>query len=116
MNLTYVGGQSPIYGEMKPVLLTGKGPASYSQTTGDPCSNPGAGDYLAYLDGATTQSGNYELLAVPTVAGQIRAGATSPAASGWKYFWYNTSGQTPVANGTNLSAEVIQVMGLVTQL
>ena len=117
MNLTYVTGAETVgYGELKPTILTGKGPTSYSQTTGDPCSNPAAGDYIAWLDGVTTQSGNYELLAVPTTAGQIRAGALSPSASGWKFAWYNVSGQTPVANGTNLSAEVVQVHALVTQL
>lgn len=116
MNLSYVQGQSVEYGELKPVLLTGSGPTSYSQTTGDICSNPAAGDYLAYLDGATTKSGNYTLVAVPTATGQFRAGAPSPSQSGWKYVWYNTSGFTQVSNGTNLSAEVIQVMALVTQL
>ena len=117
MNLTYVTGAETVqYGELKPTLLTGKGPTSYSQTTGDLCSNPAAGDYIAWLDGVTTQSGNYELLAVPTTAGQIRAGALSPSASGWKFFWYNASGLTQVAAGTNLSAEIIQTLAIVTQL
>jgi hypothetical protein len=116
MNLSYVQGQSVEYGELKPVIMTGSGPVSYSQTTGDLASNPAPGDYLAYLDGATTKSGNYTLVAVPTAVNQFRAGAPSPSQSGWRFIWYNTVGFTQVANATNLSAEVIQVMGLVTQL
>jgi hypothetical protein len=116
MNVSYVQGQSVEYGELKPCLLTGSGPTSYNQSTGDLVSNPAAGDYLAYLDGATTKSGTYTLVAVPAAVNQFRAGALSPTQSGWKYIWYTTAGFTLVANATNLSAEVIQVMGLVTQL
>lgn len=121
MNLAYVTGAETVqYGELKPALVTGKGPTSYVQITatggGDVVANPAAGDYVAYLDSCTTQSGNFVAQAIPTTAGQIRAGAPSPSASGWRIAWYNASGLTQVAAGTNLSAEIIQTLAIVTQL
>src|SRR5277367_4646528 len=102
MNLSYVGGQTVEFGEFKPTVVTGKGPTSYSQTTKDPVSNPGAGDYIAYLDDAQTQSGLFSVAAFQITAGQIRAGAASPVQSGWKYIWISLATGLEVANGTNL--------------
>jgi hypothetical protein len=116
MNLAYVQGQSVEYGELKPVLMTGSGPVSYSQTTADPVANPAAGDYISFLADCNTRSGLYTLKAVPTAVAQFRAGAPSPSASGWKYVWYVLATGAQVANAVNLSAEVVQTSGVVTQL
>lgn len=87
MNTAYVQGQPTGYGELKPCILTGAGPASYSATGGDPIANPAAGDYIEFPSDCTTQSGNYSLTAIPTSAGYLRAGAPSPSASGWRWLW-----------------------------
>lgn len=96
MNTSYVGGQMATYGELRPALLTGTGPASYAAATGDPISNPAPGDYIAVANECTTQSGNYSLSAMPTSAGQIRAGGPSATQSGWTWIW-TYSGKQGVA-------------------
>ena len=116
MNVSYVQGQSVEYGELKVALLTGSGPASYSQTTGDAIANPAAGDYINFPMTCTTKSGTYTLVGVPTAVNQFRAGAASPSASGWKWVWYTTSGMTQVNNAVNLSAEVVQFGAIISQL
>lgn len=124
MNTSYVGSQTTAYGEIRGAVLTGKGPTSYVQVTsaggvtsgGDAINNPATGDYLVYADGCTTQSGNYTLIAIPTTANQLRAGAPSPSASGWKFRWLNTIGATEVGAGVNLSAEVVQFHADITQM
>lgn len=87
MNAAYVQGQSVEYGEFKPALLYGNGPASYTAATGDAIANPAAGDYINFPMDCLTQSGNYALSAFPIAAGQIRAGAPSPSQSGWAWIW-----------------------------
>ena len=93
MNTSYVQGQTVEMGELKIACLSGSGPTSYSQTTGDVVYNPGAGDYLATVSSCQTQSGNYFLTAYPTSSGSLRAGSPSPSQSGWKFKWrYSGSG------------------------
>ena len=118
MNVSYVyTGGSAQSGEFRNAVLTGAGPSSYSQTTKDPLTNPGAGDYIAALPGsARTVSGTYRLEFVPAAAGQPRAGAASASQSGWTATWYVVSTGAQVANAVNLSTEVIQVPALITQL
>lgn len=95
MDTSYVQGQSVEYGEFKPALLTGNGPTSYSQTTGDILNNPASSDYINFPMDCTTQSGSYHLSAQPTSAGQIRAGAPSPSQSGWAWHWFYSSAGNP---------------------
>jgi hypothetical protein len=90
LNTSYVQGQSVEYGEFKPALLTGNGPASYSLAAGDVIYNPASGDYINFPSDCMTQSGLYCLSAFPVTAGQIRAGATSPSQSGWAWRWFNS--------------------------
>lgn len=118
MNTSYVY-QSAQVGEFRNAVLTGSGPASYSRTTGDVVYNPGNNEYINTLGPVATQSGNYLLVPRPTTAGNIRAGAPSPSQSGWTFHWYtvSTSGIAgEVTDSTDLSAEVIQVGCLVSQL
>lgn len=116
MNTSYVQGQTTGYGELKVNLLTGSGPAAYSQTTADPIANPAAGDYIEFPMTCTTKSGTYTLVGVPAAVGFLRAGGASPSASGWKWVWYTTQGMTQVAGATNLSAEVVQFGAVISQL
>lgn len=98
MNTSYVGGQSTKYGEFKPVVLSGNGPASYTIATGDVIYNPGSGEYLNAVEGCTTQSGAYNLIAIPTAIG-VRAGSPSPSQSGFTFRWF-TSGLGAVTSVT----------------
>lgn len=115
MNTSYVYRSAQV-GEFRPAVLTGKGPTSYSQTTGDVVYNAGASEYISACYACTTQSGTYTLLPRPKTANQIRAGAPSPSQSGWIFHWYTTAGMTEVSNAVNLSAEIVQFGALVTQL
>ena len=85
MNTSYVGGQTTKYGEMKPVVLSGNGPVSYS-VTGDVIYNPGSGEYLNAVSPCLTLSGNYSLSAFPSAIG-VRAGSPSPSQSGFTFLW-----------------------------
>lgn len=95
MNTNYVGGQTTKYGEFKPVVLSGNGPASYA-ITGDVIYNPGSGEYLNAVSPCATQSGNYTLIPFPTTAGVVRAGSPSPSQSGFTFLW-TYSGKQGVA-------------------
>ena len=99
MNTSYVQGQTAEGGEVKIAVLTGSGPTSYSQTTGDVIANPGSGDYIAVPFDCVTQSGRYFLTPQPTTVGQLRAGSASPGASGWSWHWFSNG----VDPGTPLS-------------
>ena len=88
MNTGYVySGGSGQVGELKPALLWGKGPTSYSPTTYDPVTNPGTGDYIAFPSSTMTQSGNYFVSFLPNTVPNIRAGAKSVGMSGWSAIW-----------------------------
>lgn len=96
MNVSYVY-QSAQVGEFRPALLYATGPASYSQATGDPVSNPGANEYITFPNDCTTKSGNYSVkfrpLATGIGPGDIRAGAPSPSQSGWVAIWEYSGSQ-----------------------
>lgn len=122
MNTSYVLTQPVSYGEIRPAVLVGSGPTSYSQTTGDVIANPAAGDYIYAVMAAMAKSKNYFVVAFPsaTGVGQIRAGGASASASGWTFKWYNVAPATgigsEVTNATNLSAETVQFGVLVGQI
>lgn len=99
MDTSYVNGQPVGFGEFKPAVLVGNGPTSYSLATGDPIMNPGAGDYINAVSPCTTQSGAYNLIAIPVTAKQIRAGAPSASQSGFVWRWF-TSGLGAVTSVT----------------
>jgi hypothetical protein len=84
---------------MKPVVLSGNGPASYSIANADVIYNPGSGEYLNAVSPCTTQSGAYNLIAIPVATGQVRAGAPSPSQSGFAFRWF-TSGLGAVTSVT----------------
>jgi len=86
MNTSYVY-QSAQVGEFRQALLTAKGPSAYSQTTGDPVSNPGANEYISFANSCVAQSGNYAVTFTPAAAGAVRAGAASPSQSGYTARW-----------------------------
>lgn len=91
MNTNYVQGQTIQMGEIKTSVLYGYGPNSYAGNAGDPIYNPGSYDNIVFPMECLTQSGNYELLPVPTTCGTLRAGASSspglPFTPGWRWLW-----------------------------
>lgn len=103
MNTGYVY-QGAQVGEFRNSLLWAAGPASYSQTTGDPVYNPGANEYISFPSSTRTQSGNYNVDFSPTAVGYgiVRAGAPSPTQSGWTARWSfaNIGGGSGVASVT----------------
>lgn len=77
------------------------GPASYSQTTGDPVTLSKTPYYIdAFAGDALTVSGTYVV--------RFRPAATGVRQS-WTAFWFVAATGLPVANATVLSAERIQV-------
>ena len=96
MNTAYVY-QSAQVGEFRNCMLWAAGPASYSQTTGDPVYNPGSAEYINFPSDCSTLSGTYRVRFFPAAVGfgLIRAGAPSPSQSGWTARWY----YGPTANG-----------------
>ena len=115
-------GQTVQIGDLKPAILLGtNGPSSYSQTTRDPVSNPGSGEYIAFPMSAITLSKNYRVAFYPLAVGQIRAGAPSASQSGWVAQWFNnttTAGTVgaEVTAATNLSAEQVQFGAFLSEL
>jgi len=101
MNTNYVYPSAQV-GEFRTALLYGSGPSSYSQTTGDVLSNPGANEYINFPCGCLTVSGNYEVRFQPAAAGLniIRAGAASPSQSGWTARWFYTPTPSGVTGAT----------------
>lgn len=80
---------------------TATGPASYSQTTGDPVTvalNPYYID--AFCGMVTSVSGNYSVQFHPTTTG---------TRASWVAVWFVVATGAQVANAVNLSAEKIQV-------
>lgn len=116
MNANFVKGtQGFTPGEQGLAVLYGIGPTSYS-TAGDVISNPGAGYYIQFPMQCTTKSGTYTLRAVPVATNEVRAGATSPSASGWAWHWYVISTGAEVAGAVDLSAESVQFGAIGGQL
>lgn len=117
MQTQYIpGGATAQYGELKPALLLGtSGPTSYSQTTRDPVSNPGAGDYIEFPMQSVTLSKTYRVEFYP-LAVTLREGAPSASQSGWVARWVVASTGAEVSNGTNLSAEQLVFGAFVSQL
>jgi hypothetical protein len=95
-------------GEMEIFLLTGVGPSSYSQTTGDVIKNPGTGENLYAVAECVTLSKTYVLRPYPSAVNSLR-----PT---WTWKWYTQSSGSEVSNGVDLSAEKVQFMALGGQL
>lgn len=117
MQTAYVGSQPVEFGDLKPCTLLGTlGPTSYSQTAGDPVSNPAPGDYISVpFGGLLTVSLNYIVNFAPLAVNDIRAGSVSSSQSGWVAYWYVASTGAPVPNATNLSAESLEFGALITE-
>lgn len=117
MQTQYVGGQTAQFGgDLKPALLLGtSGPSSYSQTTRDPVSNPGSGDYIEFPMIAETLSKTYRVEFYP-LAVTLREGATAPSQSGWVARWFVCATGAEAANAVNLSAEQVVFGAFISQL
>ena len=107
MNAQYVYRSAQV-GEFRPALLSGTGPASYSQTTGDVVYNPGAQEYLIAPTDSTSQSGNYLVHFQPVTVGDVRAGAPNATTSGWVANW-QYSGQA--SNGDIATSVAVTTAG-----
>lgn len=81
----------------------GGGPTSYSQTTGDAVVGP-TGEYFDYFAPTMTVSKTYEVRFFPSAQNTTRAS--------WTAKWYVISTGLEVANGVNLSAELIQTLAI----
>lgn len=79
----------------------GGGPTSYSQTTGDAVTGP-VGEYFDTISTGMTVSKTYLVRFFPSQNNTTRAS--------WIAKWYVISTQSEVANGINLSAELIQTL------
>jgi len=107
MQLKLLNGYPDFVGKRATFCGYGNGPASYSQTTGDVLQFPLTNWYIdAVLGSVETPTGTYFVRARPAGVGARRA---------WGLYWYNTADGTPVSNGTNLSAQQIQIGGLCGQ-
>jgi hypothetical protein len=110
VNAAYVY-QSAQIGEFRPAILFANGPASYSQTAGDPLYNAASNEYISFPMDCTTQSGLYLVRFVPSATGansaNIRAGAPSPGQSGWTARWFYSS----VGNPQGVDGIVIATAG-----
>lgn len=107
MDTNYVYPSAQV-GELRQALLYASGPSSYAQSTGDPVYNPGTNEYINAPTPCTSESGNYDVTFTPADTGLnvIRAGAPSPAQSGWtaRWFFNNIDGNKQVANVTQDAA------------
>lgn len=102
MNLTIQQGYPDNIGRKEAFVGYGTGPASYSQTTGDPLAQFAFQKFYDAVDTAVSVSGTYYARAVPDGAGPRQ---------NWKLKWYVTATNAEVANGVNLSAETMTVFG-----
>ena len=105
MQVTLLHGYPDLVGKRALFCGYGNGPASYSQTTGDPVTVP---QYQFYIDmitsgGVQTVSGTYYAQPRPKAGGVRQT---------WAMHWFVTSTNAEVANAVNLSAEVLQVAGM----
>jgi len=100
MIVSLLNGYPATIGERRAYTFYGTGPASYSQTTGDPVTTPSMGMYLDTVFQAMSVSKTYEVRFYPASTGTSRAA--------WTAKWYVISTGAEVANGVNLSAEKIQ--------
>ena len=101
MQLTLLPGYPDLIGRRAAFVGYGAGPASYSQTTGDPISIPGK--YIdIVLEAAQDPTGSYFAIARPSFNG--------PRAT-WTLHWYNSSNSTEVSNATNLSTYSLMIGG-----
>jgi hypothetical protein len=103
MQLTLLKGYPDFVGKRATFVGYGNGPASYSQTTGDPVAVPLPNWYIDAIDGTpNSASGTYFVRAQPAGVGARQA---------WKLIWYLTASGAQVSNAVNLSAEQIQIGG-----
>jgi hypothetical protein len=80
----------------------GTGPANYQQAAKDPISIPKFQFYIDVLFPATTVSGTYVVYGMPSGVGPRQD---------WKLKWVVAATGAEVANGTNLSAQQVQLGG-----
>ena len=108
MILTMVNGYPDFIGYRQSFCGSGAGPASYSQTTGDPLT---LSNNRRFIDDVASGwklslSGNYYVRPWVQVAGERQA---------WTLLWYVTATNAQVANGINLAAETVVLSGFCGQ-
>jgi hypothetical protein len=102
MILTLLQGYPDRIGRRFAFVGYGTGPTSYSQTTSDPVTIQGFQNQIDVIHGGQSVSGTY------TVRAYLSAVGVRPT---WKLKWITTSTGVEVSNGTNLSAETVQLGG-----
>jgi hypothetical protein len=102
-------GYPDLVGKREIFCFNVKGPKPYVNTatfatSGDPVPVNALGyqDYIDVIFSAVSISGTYIVRGVPTTVG--------PRPS-WNLHWYTESSGTEVSNGTDLSAESVQIGG-----
>jgi hypothetical protein len=108
MILTMFNGYPDFIGYRQSFCGSGAGPASYSQTTGDPLT---LSNNRRFIDDVASGwklslSGNYYVRPWVQVAGERQA---------WTLLWYVTATNVQVANGINLAAETVVLSGFCGQ-
>ena len=103
MQLTLLKGYTDLIGRRQAFCGYGSGPASYSQTTGDPLSLTAYERYFDIVnDTPQDPTGTYYAVARPSAVG---------ARATWSLHWFVVSTGAEVANTTNLSSYSLQVGG-----
>ncbi len=102
MTLTFLKGYPDLIGKREAFVAAAIGPTSYLTATKDAVAFPVFQGYIDAINPASTVSGTYLVLFVPSGTG---------ARPTWKAVWYTASGMTEVSNAVNLSAEKVQVSG-----
>jgi hypothetical protein len=119
-------GYPTSFGSTRDSVFPHRGPASYVQIVegtapalasgGDTVeAGPEAGiKYFDYLAGGLTDSGVYEVVAVPTTVSGIVAQPAQLAqpSTTYRLRWYDASTRAEVGAETNLSAEIVRLYGI----
>src|SRR5271156_3044572 len=104
MQIAFLKGYPDIVGKRRTFAGTGTGPVSYL-AAGDPLIIPKYETYIDAVFGGTSVSGTYFVTAGPVGAAGSR--------QAWAIYWKVSSTGEPVAPGTNLSAETVQIGGFI---
>ena len=102
MTLTLLPGYPDKIGKRFAWCGSGVGPSSYNSTNGDAISLPGFQNQIDSIAPAVTVSKTYLVIGVPATVGKRPT---------WVLRWYTRSSAVEVVNGTDLSAEKVQLFG-----
>ncbi len=105
MDVTLLKGYQDLIGKRSAWVGYGNGPTSYSgheASGGDRLNVPGFQYYIDAVFGAVSVSGLWYVIATPSGVGPRQT---------WYLKWVYTATGTEATNGTDLSAEVVQIGG-----